>query len=94
MTIGDLAVPRQVKRAVAVLHDRYATYGAALDAAADGDRLAAAVRARLTTLSGADNVDAASLAHTWRTPLAVSGNSPATRCLRDAWPGRRLRAAR
>ena len=34
MTVGDLAVPRQVKRAVAVLHDRYAAYGKALAASA------------------------------------------------------------
>src|SRR5262245_14336163 len=27
MTVGDLAVPRHVKRAVAVLHDRYELYG-------------------------------------------------------------------
>ena len=32
MTVGDLAVPRHVKRAVAVVQDRYARYGAALDA--------------------------------------------------------------
>jgi cytochrome b pre-mRNA-processing protein 3 len=61
MTIGDMAVPREVKRAVAVLHDRYATYGAALDAAPSGDNLTAALRARLAELSRADNVDAASL---------------------------------
>ena len=74
MTIGDMAVPRQVKQAIAVLHDRYATYGAALDAAAGSDRLVAAVRARLTALSGADNVDAASLA---------AYMADAARCLRQ-----------
>jgi cytochrome b pre-mRNA-processing protein 3 len=62
MTIGDMAVPREVKRAVAVLHDRYATYGAALDAAPAGDSLTAALRARLGALSGAQNVNAMSLA--------------------------------
>jgi cytochrome b pre-mRNA-processing protein 3 len=61
MTIGDMAVPREVKRAVAVLHDRYAIYGAALDTAPEGEELAAALGARLAALSGADNVDAASL---------------------------------
>ena len=62
MTVGDLAVPRHVKRAVAVLHDRYATYGAALDAAADRDGLGAAVQARLSALRGADRLDAGSVA--------------------------------
>src|SRR5262245_50047467 len=61
MSIGDLAVPRQVKRAVAVLYDRYATYGAALDAAPAGDTLAAAVQARLAAMTGADKLDIASL---------------------------------
>jgi cytochrome b pre-mRNA-processing protein 3 len=62
MTVGDLAVPRHVKRAVAVLHDRYATYGAALDALPDRDGLVAAVRARLALLAGAESLDAKSLA--------------------------------
>ena len=35
MTVGDLAVPRHVKRAVAALHERYAAYRAALAAADD-----------------------------------------------------------
>jgi cytochrome b pre-mRNA-processing protein 3 len=62
MAVGDLAVPRHVKRAVAVLHDRYATYGAALDAAADRESLVTAVRARLSALPGAERLDAGSLA--------------------------------
>src|SRR5262245_2447647 len=49
MTVGDMAVPRQVKRAVAVLHDRYAMYGAALDNMQGGDGLAAVIRERLAT---------------------------------------------
>jgi cytochrome b pre-mRNA-processing protein 3 len=61
MTVGDLAVPRHVKRAVAVLHERYAAYGAALDAA-DRDGLLAAVRARLSALPGTERLDAGSLA--------------------------------
>lgn len=61
MTVGDLAVPRHVKRAVAVVHDRYATYGAALDRAPGRDSLVAAVRARLAALPGAGSLDAARL---------------------------------
>ena len=46
MTVGDLAVPRQVKRAVAALYDRYATYRAAFAAASDAP-LATAIQVRL-----------------------------------------------
>jgi cytochrome b pre-mRNA-processing protein 3 len=56
MTVGDLAVPKQVKRAVAVLHDRYSTYGAALDSPAP-EALGSAVQARLGELSGAQALD-------------------------------------
>ena len=49
--MGDLAVPRHVKRAVAVVHDRYATYGAALAAEQDDGLLDRAVQARLGTLA-------------------------------------------
>jgi cytochrome b pre-mRNA-processing protein 3 len=57
MTVGDLAVPRHVKRAVAVLHERYSTYGDALAAPHD-NLLAAAVAQRLATLSGTKGLDA------------------------------------
>lgn len=57
MTVGDLAVPRHVKRAIAVLHERYSTYGDALAAPLDSP-LAAAVAQRLATLSGAEGLDA------------------------------------
>jgi cytochrome b pre-mRNA-processing protein 3 len=56
MTVGDLAVPKQVKHAVAVLHDRYATYGAALDSP-DAGSLPAAVQARLGALRNAQALD-------------------------------------
>ena len=59
MSVGDLAVPREVKRAVAVLHDRYATYGAGLDAAPDADKLVSVIRAKLASLRGAESLDAA-----------------------------------
>ena len=59
MTVGDLAVPRHVKRAVAVLHDRYATYGAALDGPQDEAYWPPRSRHGLPTLSGAEGLDAA-----------------------------------
>src|SRR6185295_177490 len=46
MTVGDLAVPRHVKRAVGALHERHVSYGAALAASDDGP-LTAALHARL-----------------------------------------------
>lgn len=59
MTVGDLAVPREVKRAVAVLHERYAIFCAALDVTPQETLLAAAVESRLATLKGAGGLDAA-----------------------------------
>lgn len=56
MTVGDLAVPRHVKHAVAVLHDRYSTYGAAL-AAPRNDALPGVVNDRLAALPGAEGLD-------------------------------------
>src|SRR5689334_19823880 len=44
MTVGDLAVPRQVKRAVAVLHDRFRTYDMALTSPAPEAPLKAALQ--------------------------------------------------
>jgi len=51
MTVGDLAVPRNVKRAVAALHDRYAAYRGALAADDDG-ALLTAIQARLAGTKG------------------------------------------
>ncbi len=60
LAVGDLAVPRQVKHAVAVLHDRHVLYGGALE---DGDdrRLADAISARLGTLKDARDLDTAAI---------------------------------
>jgi cytochrome b pre-mRNA-processing protein 3 len=55
MTVGDLSVPRQVKRAVAVLRDRYAVYAAGLEEG--GDRLASVIRDNLGALRGAEGLD-------------------------------------
>ena len=57
MSVGDLAVPRHVKRAVAVLHDRFAIYGKALASPRDGP-LVEAIEARLRPLQGAEGLDA------------------------------------
>ena len=59
MTVGDLAVPRHVKRAVAVVQDRYARYSAALDGFPGEGLLNTEVEARLAGLQGAKDLDAA-----------------------------------
>lgn len=56
MTVGDLAVPRQVKRAVATLRERYGVYRAALVASDDGP-LREALAARLATSNGAEHLN-------------------------------------
>ena len=57
MSVGDLAVPRHVKRAVGALQDRYTAYRAAL--AAPGDALlAAAIAARLAPAGASGGLDA------------------------------------
>jgi cytochrome b pre-mRNA-processing protein 3 len=57
MTVGDMAVPRHVKRGVAALHDRFVTYRAALAAPDDG-ALAAAIRDRFAGRDAAQSSDA------------------------------------
>jgi len=64
MTVGDLTVPRQVKRAVGALQERHASYGAALPASCNEsnrtsgfDPLAAVVEAKLGALATAGDLD-------------------------------------
>jgi cytochrome b pre-mRNA-processing protein 3 len=58
MTFGDLAVPREVKRAAAALFDRHRAYQAALDAPGDAP-LADALRAQLSYLYAGEGTQAA-----------------------------------
>jgi cytochrome b pre-mRNA-processing protein 3 len=60
MTVGDLAVPRHVKRAVAALYERHAAYLAALAASSDLP-LTAAIHARLGGAGAIPNLDAGRL---------------------------------
>lgn len=57
MTVGDLAVPRHVKRAVGALHERHVSYGAALAAADDGP-LTTVLQARLEAVGARGDLDA------------------------------------
>jgi cytochrome b pre-mRNA-processing protein 3 len=59
--IGDLAVPRKVKKAAAALYDRHRDYGAALDAG-DSAALTAAINAALTAAGATDGLDSAAMA--------------------------------
>ena len=92
MTVGDLAVPRHVKRAVAVLHDRYSTYSAALAAPQDS-LLAAAVAQRLATLSGAGGLDAPAICAYIREVAQALELQPGDQVLKGApsWPQVRAR---
>jgi cytochrome b pre-mRNA-processing protein 3 len=60
MTVGDLAVPRHVKRAVGALQERHASYGLALAAPrgdSDDEPLATAIRTRLGGLTATGDLD-------------------------------------
>jgi cytochrome b pre-mRNA-processing protein 3 len=56
MTVGDLAVPRHVKRAVGALHERHARYLAALAEPDDGP-LAAVLEGRLAAAGASGGLD-------------------------------------
>ena len=61
MTFGDLAVPREVKRAAAALFDRHRAYLAALDAPDDG-ALAQRSAPQLAYLDAGEALDADAIA--------------------------------
>ncbi len=56
MTVGDLAVPREVKKAIAALQERCAAYETAFASPGD-DPLAATVRARIGGANPAQDLD-------------------------------------
>jgi cytochrome b pre-mRNA-processing protein 3 len=87
MTFGDLAVPREVKRAAAALFDRHQAYGAALDSPAGGS-MAAAIRTQLSYLGCGEALDAEAIAaYVGRCASALAAE-PAEAVLagRAAWP--------
>lgn len=92
MTVGDLAVPRHVKHAIAVLHERYSTYGDALATPHDS-LLAAAVAQRLATLSGAEGLDAPKICAYIREVAQVLELQPGAQVLAGdlTWPQVRVR---
>jgi cytochrome b pre-mRNA-processing protein 3 len=87
MTFGDLAVPREVKRATAALFDRYRAYLAALEAPDDGT-LAQALEAQIAYIDPGRSLDAASLSHYVRSAANALDRQPASLILAGqlAWP--------
>jgi cytochrome b pre-mRNA-processing protein 3 len=76
MTVGDLAVPRHVKRAVGALHERHSLYLSALAEPGDAP-LAAAIEARFASAGANGGLDVRSICAYIR---------QASRCL-DEMPG-------
>jgi cytochrome b pre-mRNA-processing protein 3 len=90
MAVGDLAVPRQVKRSVAALHDRFVAYRAALNAPDDA-ALAAALLDRLAgrgATEGARSLEASRFCGYVRAAKHNLDRSPDIEVLagRVAWP--------
>jgi cytochrome b pre-mRNA-processing protein 3 len=87
MTVGDLAVPRHVKRAVGALHERHVIYGAALAAADDGP-MVAALQARLGPAGAGRTLDAGRICAYIRQVSHRLGLLPGAEALagRVAWP--------
>ena len=87
LTFGDLAVPREVKRAAAALFDRHKAYLAALAAPSDMS-LAEALEAQLGYLAPGGHLDWRQLADYVKRCAGTLDAQPATQILdgRMAWP--------
>ena len=87
MTFGDLAVPREVKRAAAALFDRHRAYLAALGAA-DDSTLAHAIGTQLAYLGAGAGLDAHAIAVYVRRCASALDGEPAAPILGGgvAWP--------
>lgn len=87
MTVGDMAVPRHVKRAVAAVYDRHAAYAAALGGG-DDDALQAALQAQLARSTGGAAVDFAMLGSYMREAELSLARQPAAELFagRIDWP--------
>jgi cytochrome b pre-mRNA-processing protein 3 len=87
MSVGDLAVPRQVKRAVGALHARYGGYLAAL-ADADAAALTVAIQSRFRGAGAGQGLDALRICAYIRRAEHRLGQEPTAEMLagRIAWP--------
>jgi cytochrome b pre-mRNA-processing protein 3 len=87
MTFGDLAVPREVKRATAALFDRHSAYSKALEAPG-GSVLADALRAKGAGTPAVPGLDAQGLSDYVRSVASALDAQPASPILagRLEWP--------
>ena len=87
LTFGDLAVPREIKRATAALFDRHTAYLAALAAPSDMS-LAEALEAQLAYLAPGGRLDGRQLADYVKRCAGALDAQPAAQILagRIAWP--------
>jgi cytochrome b pre-mRNA-processing protein 3 len=87
MSVGDLAVPKQVRRAVAALHERYGGYRAAL-AGADDMPLTVAIQSRLAAGDARQGLDVRRICAYIRRAKHRLDLEPAAEVLagRIAWP--------
>ena len=87
MTFGDLAVPREVKRAAAALFDRHRAYLASLDAPNDASA-SRAIRTELVYLDAGEALDADAIAAYVGSCAGALDAEPAGSILagRVAWP--------
>jgi cytochrome b pre-mRNA-processing protein 3 len=87
MTFGDLAVPREIKRATAALYDRHQAYLAALAAPGEAS-LQEALKAQMAYLDPAGRIDARSLSGYVRKAVAALDRQPAAQILagQPVWP--------
>ncbi len=83
--IGDLAVPRKIKKAAAALFDRHRDYGAALDAG-DTVALSTTVRTAMTTAGASVTLDAAALAGYVERVWGALGVTPDADCIAGKLP--------
>jgi cytochrome b pre-mRNA-processing protein 3 len=85
LTFGDLAVPREIKRATAAVFDRHNAYLAALDGS--GDTLQRTIEAQLAYLEPA-GLDADSLADYLRRAVEIQSRQPGAQPLAGliVWP--------
>jgi cytochrome b pre-mRNA-processing protein 3 len=88
MTFGDLAVPREVKRAAAALFDRYNAYAGALAEPGDASQIKAALAAQLSYLVAGTAFDPGRLAAYVRSAdRALAGQATAAILAGElAWP--------
>ena len=83
--IGDLAVPRKIKRAAAALYDRHRDYGSALSAG-DHTELADALRAAISSGSALPHLDCDALARYTERFATSLGSQTDAQCLAGQLP--------